>query len=471
MKIVMFSINPLYPHKVTGGASKHLYQIAQYLGKVGHDVEILCAQSKETPDQFQWSKNVRVFPNLPFHLPFPQPYAVSGAELALMVETLSKHLTNSDRFYIHDGEWLIPDVYNEIPTVVSFRDNIYPESVLGTFIQKADEILCVSEYSAEVIRHTAGRFFPGLADRIHQVNNGIDLGFFSPKDAAQLAQELRVNPSEQKILLHPHRPEPGKGLPETIKLVSRLVGKYGMKNIKVLIPEWIDEMVSTSDSKFYNAMMKLMQDLDVRQYFVFIPWMPIERMPELYSLGEVTLCLGNIVEAFGNVAYESLACGTPSLVANVGVHRTLMPDHLIHKVHYGDIDGAVKKVISIFEGNTPSQNKVRGFLGENFSLGHQLSTYADVIVSAKKRKRLNFLHLPSNIHRTYTLAPWCYRHEGQIYHDFRGLFEVEEELTYLCEKFGEFSYNHAVGNGVSQETWQSWIQKTLIVPIVYGKER
>jgi glycosyltransferase involved in cell wall biosynthesis len=467
----MFSINPLYPRQVTGGASKHLYQIAQYLGKLGHEIDILCAQSKENSDHFQWSKNVSIFPLLPFHLPFPQPYAVSAPDLGLMVETLSKFLLDADRFYLHDGEWLIPDIYDEIPTVVSFRDNIYPESVLGTFIQKADDILCVSEYSAEVLSHTVGRFFPGLSDRIRQVNNGIDLGFFSPKDASQLAQELKVNPSEQIILLHPHRPETGKGFPETIRVVDRLVHQYGMKNIRVLIPEWIGEMVSASDSKFYNAMMKLIQDLDVRQYFVFIPWMPIERMPELYSLGDVTLCLGNIVEAFGNVAYESQACGTPSLVANVGVHRTLMPDHLIHKVHYGDIDGAVKKIISIIEGHSPSHNEIREYLGENFSFDHQLSTYADVIVRAKKRKHLKFSYLPSNIQGKYRLAPWCYCHGGRVYHDFRGYFEIEEELTLLCQKFGEFSFEHALGNGVRQEIWQSWIQKTLIVPVINGKER
>ncbi len=35
MKIVLFSINPLYPDKVTGGASKHLYHIARHLGELG----------------------------------------------------------------------------------------------------------------------------------------------------------------------------------------------------------------------------------------------------------------------------------------------------------------------------------------------------------------------------------------------------------------------------------------------------
>lgn len=79
-------------------------------------------------------------------------------------------------------------------------------------------------------------------------------------------------------------------------------------------------------------------------------------MPAFYSLGRVTLCLGNFVETFGNVAYESLACNTPSIVARVGVHRTLLPDHLIDKVDYGDIDGAVDCVLSILAGDVEKQS-------------------------------------------------------------------------------------------------------------------
>jgi len=72
MKIVMFSINPIFPDKVTGGASKHLYHIARHLGGLGHNVEILCAKPQKELSPFTWAKNVTVFPDLPFNIPFPQ---------------------------------------------------------------------------------------------------------------------------------------------------------------------------------------------------------------------------------------------------------------------------------------------------------------------------------------------------------------------------------------------------------------
>ena len=467
MKIVMFSINPIFPDLVTGGASKHLFHIANHLAARGHNIEIYCAQPKGEPAPFRWGKNIKVFPILPFKLPFPQPYAISGANLAMIITHLVKALQEADRFYIHDGEWLVPDIYESIPTIISFRDNIYPESVLGSFIHKADDVICVSQYSASVIEHTAGRFYPALRERLHQANNGIDLKVFSEKETSSLANELRVNPDEDIILLHPHRPEPGKGLPETIRVVDALVHEHGLTKLKVLIPEWIGEMVSSRESTFCTAMMALISQLGVREFFRFIPWQPMERMPELYSLGDITLCLGSIVEAFGNVAYESIACGTPSVVARVGVHRTLLPDKLINKVHFGDIVNAVDQVVAILNGDRPSQAEVLAFLQSELDFDRQMNAYADIIEKCKKRGRMRFSRESLTTPRRFTIAPWCYLNGKRIYHDFHGVFESADILAELFQDRDSISRDDAEDAGVTNETWNSWIEKTWIVSVNY----
>lgn len=465
MRIVMFSINPIFPDVVTGGASKHLYHIACHLGELGHNVNILCAQAIRPQQPFTWAENVMVHPSLPFKIPFPQPYNISGADLALIVERVADTLQDADRFYIHDGEFFISDVYKHVPTIVSFRDNIYPESVLGSYIGKADEVICVSAYSADIIRHTAGRFYPDLGNRIHQVNNGIDFDHFKPVDAATLAEELGVDPGDEYILLHPHRPEPGKGLPETIKVVDRLVHECGLVNLTVLIPEWIDSMVSAGETDFYNGMMNLMEDLGVRDHFKFIPWLPNTRMPELYSLGDVTLCLGSIVEAFGNVAYESLACGTPSIVARVGVHRTLLSDDLIDKVHFGDIDDAVEKVMQILQNRSRVGEDVLNTLKAGMNFDQQIDAYADIIINCRKREPLDFRYPERYRDRAYSLSPWCYLDGNRIFHDFHGTFAVAEELAMLLAKRETITTADAEQAGIPIETWQEWIDWTWIVPI------
>jgi glycosyltransferase involved in cell wall biosynthesis len=465
MKIVMFSINPIFPDLITGGASKHLFNIARSLGQQGHAVHILCAQPKQALSDFDWAENVHVSPVLPFHMPFPQPYAIGGGDLALIVGRVAAALQDADRFYIHDGELLIPDVYQGIPTVTSFRDNIYPESVLGSFVGKADEVICVSQYSEAVVKYSAGRFFPGLLDRIHQVNNGIDFTMFKKVDPAPLAEKLGVDPQKDLILLHPHRPEPGKGLPETIRVVDQLVNKYGHTRVKALVPEWIGSMVSVGESVFYQEMMHLMEALGVREHFVFIPWMTQAQMPALYSMGQVTLSLGNFVEAFGNVAYESLACGTPSVVARVGVHRTNLPDDLIDKVNYGDIDEAVDRVLAILAGKREDLSATLDYLKETMDIDRQIGAYGEIITHCEKRERLAFVSPRTSQDQAYALAPWCYADGERIFHDFHGAFEPAPALTGLLREHPQVSQARAAAEGITDEQWQTWVDRTWLVPV------
>ena len=62
-------------------------------------------------------------------------------------------------------------------------------------------------------------------------------------------------------------------------------------------------------------------------------------MPEYYSLGNLTLSIGNFIEAFGsNVGLESLSCGTPVIMSLVGGQRYTLPKNFIPKVPYNDLD-------------------------------------------------------------------------------------------------------------------------------------
>jgi len=194
-------------------------------------------------------------------------------------------------------------------------------------------------------------------------------------------------------------------------------------------------------------------------------------MPELYSLGAVTLCLGNIVEAFGNVAYESMACGTPSIVARVGVHRTLLPDNLIHKVHFGEVKEAAEKVIQILNGDGLVGEEVLSFLKSRMDVNRQVAEYADIITFCEKRDRMQYLPPVHDNDQEYILAPWCYFNGDQIYHDFHGFFEQAANLAEWMAETDRINERNAKKGGISQETWEKWIDRTWIVPLSYNKER
>lgn len=430
MKILCFSINPIFPDRVSGGASKHLMNLTASLSTKGHQVRIICPALQDLNQVYSVRENLEIWPVLPFHQPFPAPYAITAAELALIVEKIQRQLAWADRFYVHDGELLLPQLQTQIPTILSFRDNYYPESILGSFINQADAVICVSPYSAEVIKASAGRIITGLSERIEVVINGIDPRIYRPipTDENTILSRLPFDPSAHRFLLHPHRPDPNKGLAEALQVLKYLVKDRQMQDLVLLTPRWDPAMSGTEEDLFFRSNYELIHQAGLEKHVHFLDWLSQADMPSLYSLGSLTLCLGRLPEAFGNVAYESLACGTPSLVCRVGVHRSLLPDRLIAKVDYGDMPAACKAAEKILESRGKLNETLRSEILNQFSIEEQLSRYESIILNAQKHPLMDFKRTLVDDRTNFRLAPWSYSSEKGIYHDYLGKFLSEEEF-------------------------------------------
>ena len=116
---------------------------------------------------------------------------------------------------------------------------------------------------------------------------------------------------------------------QTIAVADLLVHQYDIKRLKVLVPRWIDHEGSEELRAFYRGLEQEIEARRLTANFVFHDWIPQALMPEYYSLGQVTLALGNFVESFGNAVYESLGCGTRVVVSRISSHRELLPEHLV----------------------------------------------------------------------------------------------------------------------------------------------
>jgi len=465
VKIVCFSINPVFPDRITGGASKHLMRLAADLAGKGHTVVLLAAEAAGGQEAFSLGKNIQVKPVLPFHLPFPQPYLVPPGDLARICELIDAELRAADRFYVHDGELLLPFLYSAIPTISSFRDNFYPESVLGSFISQADAIIAVSKFSADTLKASAGRVLPALADRIHIVPNGIDQEVFYPTDPGPIYARFGLDPLEQIIILHPHRPEPGKGLFETIQVVDALIKDYGYRNIKVLVPQWLEAMNGDAESSFHDRVLSELDKLGLASNFIFHNWINQADMAAYYSAGQLTLCLGNLVEAFGNVAYESLFCGTPAITARVGVHRSQLPDELICKVDYGDIQAAAAAAARIIQGSFRVEGQCLKKIQEFFSLSRQLDAYEQIICKAEKKTSPEAMPLRVGEDTTFSLAPWCYASAKGVFQDYQAQYYQLPALQKVLELTEKITPEVRERFGLSKETILTWYHLGLLVPV------
>lgn len=466
MKIVMFSINPLFEGRVMGGAPKHLQNIAIYMGKLGHEVCVLSTQRTSEHEPFRWHERVQVLPVLPFKQPFPQPYAVSAYEMAEVIQQVGQHLQTADRFYMHDGEFLFPFANRHVPTVVSLRDNVYPETLLGGFLFQGHRLILISEYARRYFEQTVGRFFPDLPERIQVIHNGLDWEQFKPTTPSAILEIVPVNPTEDVVVLHPHRPEESKGIRQTIAVADLLVKQYGIEQLKVLVPRWIDHDVSEELRAFYRGLETEITARGLTAHFVFHDWIPQALMPEYYNLGQVTLALGNFVESFGNAVYESLGCGTPAVVSRISSHRELLPEHLVAKVDFDNTGMAAQKAAEIIHQRRRTSPETLNYLHQHYSTERQLAAYADAILKAECVPDLLYHFKPINETTRFALPMWCYPSAQGIYHDFRGNYQDIAELSNLLTRFPEgFKVAEARTQGVDESQVMRWYRDGYLYPI------
>lgn len=428
MRIVMFSMTPLFRDRSMGGAQKQLKKIALHLAEQGHDVTILCTQRSDAMQAFRWHERLEVVPIYRFKQPFPEPYATPAYNIAGAIQDTGEYLARADRFYSHDGGLIFPYIYQDIPAVISLRSILFSETLQSGFLFQGDALILPSEHTAAGYIHTVGRFFPEFASRVHVIHNGLDWDVYRPAPYDQLAQRLGVDPEKQKILLYPHRPEEPKGIRRVIRVVEMLVYRYGLQNLRVLVPRWIDTGLSAEVAAYYRQLEADIRDAALYEQFIFHDWISDDDMPAYFSLGHVTVALGNYVETFGNTPYESLACGTPVVAARVGPYRGMLPEEHVDLVDYGDDAVAAERIaIILSEHREISENTMR-WLHTNFSQADMVAAYADVILNASKLGPMPYLHRALN-DASFVLAPWCVVQENSIYHDFRGDYSNQPELA------------------------------------------
>jgi glycosyltransferase involved in cell wall biosynthesis len=466
MHILMFSITPLFPGQVMGGAQKHLQSVALHLGELGHEVKVLCTRRVDTNQSFHWAARVEVLPILRFKQPFPGPYETPAYNLAALLQDLYAYLQWADRFYLHDGEMIFPYVYRETPTIVSLRDCVYPETWQGAFLQQADAMILISNYTRDYFAGTVGRFFPQAVERIHVIYNGLDWERFKPTPPGRILDLVPVDLARDAIVLHPHRPEATKGLPQTIDVVDRLVHQYGITNLKALVPKWLGLELSADLRAFYADVQRQIAARGLTDNFVFHEWIPQDLMPEYLSLGAVTLSLGSFVETFGNAVYESLGCGTPAIVSRVSAHRELLPDDLIDKVGFDEPDATAAIAAEIIRTGRRTLPETLAALHTRFSRPAMVSAYADVILNARKLPPPDFQPRPLEEADRFRLAPWCYPSPRGIYHDFRADYQPLPALAALHGAHPDgFTFSEAAARQVPGDTVLEWVREGYLVPM------
>ncbi|MCU0511783.1 MAG: glycosyltransferase family 4 protein [Anaerolineae bacterium] len=430
MHIVAFSMTPLFATRSMGGAQKQLKKVALHLAEQGHRVTILCTRRDDAREPFRWHPNLEVRPVYRFKQPFPEPYDTLPYHIADAIQMTADWLAQADVFYCHDGGLIFPYIYDSLPAVFSLRSVRFSETLQSGFLFQGDALIVPSQHTAEVWRYTAGRFFPQLGQRLHVIHNGLDWNMYRPTDATALAARLGVDPARHAIVLYPHRPEENKGIRQTIAIADHLVHRHRLTGLRVLVPRWIDTGLSAEVQAFYDGLAQDIAARGLTEHFIFHDWISDDDMPAYYSLGGLTLAVGNYVETFGNTPYESLACGTPVIAARVAAYRDMLPEACL--VDYGDVAEAARRAAGLLRDRQRTSPDVLAWLHTHFAQADMVQAYAEVILNAQKLPPLPYRPRPLDATTVYRLAPWCSLTRQGIYHDFRGDYTPEPAAVKLA---------------------------------------
>ena len=462
-KIAVFSMTPLFPDFAMGGGQVQLKKVALHLGELGHRLTILSTQREGSMTPFKWHDNVEIRPVLRFKQPYPEPYFTPIYHIANAMRYMGDAIAEADIHYSHDGGLIFPLVYQSKPTVISLRSIIYPETMQQAFLMQGDEWILPSEHTRAAYEAAVSQFAPAVRQRMHAIHNGFDWDVFRYTPPTEIFEVIPAEIADHPVMLFPHRPDINKGIYEVLEVAQRLVHEMSWDDLRVLVPRWLDADSDPLNKAYYDKLRRRINEAGLSDNFVFHDWISEALIPEYYSLADVTMCIGNCVETFGNTPFESLGCGTLPIVSRVATYRDLLPDDHIDRVDYGDFEAAAALAHAILSEGRRASPSTLGYLMAEFSLETMVSRFADIILNAMKKPPLLY-RLPNLDGETmYKLAPWCYISQKRgIYHDFRARYQGDDDLIRLAKG----NPDGFPGAAVDGARLQAWLDDGYIVPLV-----
>jgi glycosyltransferase involved in cell wall biosynthesis len=468
MEIVFFSGIPFFPRHTTGGAQQSLGKVVRYLGKRGHHIRILSSARAGCDQPFTLAEGVEVLPILQVQH-FPEVCNTTPYNLTHLILDTQKILATADVLYILDAVLPFSFLYENIPTVQSFRNFIYSDTLANGLSFRRDRLLVNSNYMKGCAVDTMSIFCPQVTERMEVIPNGFDLDVFKPVDPQPLAERLGI-PDGVIPLLYPHRPDPRKGIYhvlDVLALYRQRCGKDGDR-LRLLIPQWHDG-ASENDSDPYDRIMPYAKEREVDDLLIFHPWLESADLPAYFSLGRVTFCLGTFPETFGNVHLESIACGTPPIITRVAAYRSSLPESLVAKVDPGDLEGAVDALERLLQ-DPPDPEIGRRYVQAHYNQQQMVEDHERVFTQTRRLAPLPDRIIPPWHGADLLAVPaWCYRGTRGYYNDYLDDYVQDATLQQLLD-CSDLDGQHAISvaqaelaSGLNRQQLDHLVRSGLLV--------
>ena len=181
-----------------------------------------------------------------------------------------------------------------------------------------DRIICknlkAADYVTAISKSIHGDLDCVSEEKIIDVSNGIHVTRFSGEKSVYLRNILGISEST-KIILSVGRNHIKKGYVYGIEAVSKLVNRFGCKNVHYVIA-----------GRGVSEHQSLVDECNAREYISLIEEMPSGKITQCYKSADVFFS-PSIVEGFSLVSIEAMASGLPLVVTDVPGNDDVVRDN------------------------------------------------------------------------------------------------------------------------------------------------
>ncbi len=323
--------------KDTGGMSVYIRQIACELGKQGHLVDVYTRVHDPQDHQiYELSRNARLI-----HLRAGEDEEIHKlavySHLPAFVNNLESFRKHNnvryDLMFTHYWLSALAGMYLQerwhVPHITMFHTlgavkNAIRETTLPPLGEEEPELRIETERSlvqnchhivasTDKEKRALVKHYGASSQKIRVVPCGVDLEHFKIMGKAQAKHQLGFD--NDKIILFVGRIDPLKGIDNLIKALPYL--RHIPKLRLVIIGG------GEHSQREIEQLQKLARNLEVQDSVDFLGLTKHEQLPCFYSAADACV-VPSYYESFGLVTLESLACGTPVVVTDVGNHKDLI---------------------------------------------------------------------------------------------------------------------------------------------------
>ena len=367
------------------GAGTGIYvdSLANSLIKKGHQVKVLCAAhclpDKSYPvDAVLFSNGENEKFDLDFDFPVFASHSLSKGKkfghlsiVERQAYTKAFHdkiesglsLFSPDIVHVHHG-WIIASLLAEfdMPYVVTLHGTEYyafgnykdyQEDVLRG-LHRAKALMALTEDE----KNRAIEAYGLDPEKIISVTSGTDINMFKPieLDKAGLLRSYSIETVDRPVVFFGGRLTDQKGV-DTLLRAASIYSKTDEKPITLI----------AGDGNLRGKLEQLTAELKLDSVY-FVGAQSHKQMVKLFNVADVA-AMPSIFEAFGLVALEALACGTPVIAGNVGGFAENVNNEIGYLLEPGDYKILAEKVITFIREDFKDKvgDKAVAYIRQNIS--------------------------------------------------------------------------------------------------------